>query len=331
MITKKLLENLTALSKLRGNSEIILYLTSTKPEPYFRTLIASDSLPLFGEILKKLGKQRKISLYLYSMGGFLETPWPLVNLIREFCDEFEVIIPDKALSAATLISLGADRIVMTPFSLLSPVDPSGELPMGEKTKRNIQIEDIAGFINFTKERYGIKKQELLIESLKILSEEIPPTFLGSINRTQNLIGSLTERLLDLHNQKLSKEIRDKVVNKMTKDLFAHNHFINRREAKEEIGLGSIIHYASEAEEKLINSIFDLYKRRMQLDRTFNIQGFLGDSPERTLTLNRLIIESRVMTYTLMSKYKVSKNEDRYNILDTSSTWEKSTHKKEVNK
>jgi hypothetical protein len=32
-------------------------------------------------------------------------------MIREFCDEFNVLIPYKAHSAATLLSLGADTII----------------------------------------------------------------------------------------------------------------------------------------------------------------------------------------------------------------------------
>ena len=44
-------------------------------------------------------------------------------MIRLFCDEFEVIVPSKAHSTATLICLGADRVVMTKQATLGPIDP----------------------------------------------------------------------------------------------------------------------------------------------------------------------------------------------------------------
>ena len=47
----------------------------------------------------------------------------IANMIRLFCDEFEVIVPSKAHSTATLICLGADRVVMTKQATLGPIDP----------------------------------------------------------------------------------------------------------------------------------------------------------------------------------------------------------------
>ena len=46
--------------------------------------------------------------------------WKLVTKIRQFCDNFAVIIPWKAYSAGTMICLGADEIVMSPMSELWP-------------------------------------------------------------------------------------------------------------------------------------------------------------------------------------------------------------------
>ena len=45
-------------------------------------------------------------------------------MIREYCDKFSVLVPDKAHSAATMIALGADEIVMSNLSEISPIDPS---------------------------------------------------------------------------------------------------------------------------------------------------------------------------------------------------------------
>ncbi len=39
--------------------------------------------------------------------------WSILNLIRMFCDELEIIVPMKAHSAGTMMAIGADKIVMT--------------------------------------------------------------------------------------------------------------------------------------------------------------------------------------------------------------------------
>jgi hypothetical protein len=77
------------------------------------TQIAQDCIDLFVDLLDKIGPTKRISLLLHTNGGQTAAAWRLINLIRTFCDELEVLIPLKALSAGTLISLGADKIVMT--------------------------------------------------------------------------------------------------------------------------------------------------------------------------------------------------------------------------
>ena len=63
-------------------------------------------------------KLKKIDLFLHSPGGFLDSALKLVRIIQEFTDDFNVIVPLAAKSAATVICLGAREIVMTSFSEL---------------------------------------------------------------------------------------------------------------------------------------------------------------------------------------------------------------------
>jgi hypothetical protein len=74
-------------------SRVITYLTSDRVP--FAAKIALDVLPLFYDALQLIGKTKKVSLFLYSSGGNLDAPWPIVNLIREYCEEFEVLIPSE--------------------------------------------------------------------------------------------------------------------------------------------------------------------------------------------------------------------------------------------
>lgn len=296
---------LSQLSKLRG-AEIIVYITGDKvPPDKFGTVIALDTLPLFYKQFSKLGKQKKISLFLYSNGGHLNAPWPIVNLIREYCDEFEVIVPFKALSAATLISLGADKILMTPLSQLSPIDPIGTFQVSEDKRENISIEDVTGFVSFAKEKIGIAEQMALSEVLKKLSDQIKPSILGSVNRTHSLIRELAKKMLKLHRKTLEEERAQKIVDNLAERLFSHDHFINRKEAKD-IGLKDIVQYATAEEEQMINKVMDQYKTEMELNKDLNPLEILGKKDQVEYSLVRAIIKSSKEERKFISKYKIVK-------------------------
>ncbi len=299
----KIIENLIKkLEKERG-SKVIVYITGDK-QPNFHTQIALDIVPIFYKHLQKIKKQKKITLFLYSKGGRLDTPWPLVNLIREYCDELEIVVPHLALSAATLICLGADRIIMTPYSQLSPIDPIGVYNMGENKQDQIPIEDILGYIEFAKSKIGLAEQNSLTEVLNQLSQHIPPKILGSINRTHHLIRRLSLQMLKLHQDHHTEKQLKEITDHLTEKLYSHEHLINRKEAKNEIGFGDIIEYAKD--DKLINDLMMHYKKILQLDDEFNPADFLGNKVEKDFSLTRAIIQSEQLSDQFVSKYKVMK-------------------------
>ena len=92
-------------------SHVLVYVTGDRPG--FETQIAGDTIDLFIEQLDKIGIVKKISLYLYTRGGDTAAAWNIINLLRQYCDELQVIVPHKAHSAGTIISLGANSIIMT--------------------------------------------------------------------------------------------------------------------------------------------------------------------------------------------------------------------------
>src|SRR5690242_7764833 len=101
------LKILLELQRQRDSKVILFALGHRPPVQIFGTMIATDSLELFEKMLKQIGPSKRISLLLHSTGGDLLAPWPIVNLLREFTSDFEVLVPRRALSAATLICLGS--------------------------------------------------------------------------------------------------------------------------------------------------------------------------------------------------------------------------------
>lgn len=80
------------------------------------------------ELLFDADPARPMHLLLASPGGDGETAIRMVRSIQARCNNLTVIIPDMAKSAATLLCLGADRILMGPGGDLGPVDPQFSLP-----------------------------------------------------------------------------------------------------------------------------------------------------------------------------------------------------------
>jgi len=154
----------SCIQQLEGlrNSRVITYVTSDKQGPV-NARIAMDVVPIVSKQLRAIGKTNNIELFLYSAGGDTMVPWRMVSMIREYCDKFSVIVPYKAHSAATMIALGADEIVMSDLSELSPIDPSTANvfnPQDPKNPQNripISVEDVMAYFDLAKNKFGIKK------------------------------------------------------------------------------------------------------------------------------------------------------------------------------
>ena len=71
-------------------------------------------------------------MILDSPGGDGETALRMVRSAQARCRELTVIVPDQAKSAATILAMGAHRILMGPSSDLGPVDPQFWIGTGEK-------------------------------------------------------------------------------------------------------------------------------------------------------------------------------------------------------
>lgn len=306
------------IQKARGSS-LISYITSDRqPGNLLSTKIASDVIDLFYEHLKGIGKVKRISLFLNSSGGSLDTPWPLVNLIREFCDYFEVIVPRYARSAATLISLGANKIVMTPLSQLSPIDPEGSFDGG---KVRIEVENISGFLDFAMEKVGLNEQESLTEALKLLAAEVKPTILGSLNRTHSLIRRLAENLLKTHLTEMSAETQlCQIVENLTEKLFSHQHMIGRREAKDIIGFKDIIQDADEDMRSPVDGLLSEYFGFIEELSVFNPESILGAKNQVEYVAHRAVIESLGLAHVFESHITIKKENQQIEVKPTSHGW-----------
>lgn len=85
--------------------------------------IGSGDIAPFQDILSDCEARCDLDLLLQSPGGDIDSAEKLVYMIRERVRSLRIIVVERAKSAATLIALAADEILMSSTSELGPIDP----------------------------------------------------------------------------------------------------------------------------------------------------------------------------------------------------------------
>jgi len=319
-------KNLIQKIEDKRNSKVITYVTGDR-QP-FVTKVAEDIIPIFARHLEKIGRQKTISLFLYTRGGDMITPIRLIKLIRSYADEIEMIIPYRAHSAGTLISIGADKIVMGRLGELSPVDPSTghpfnpENPINKKQKMEISVEDLNSYFLLAKEKAGVTDEQM-VNVFEDLTAKIHPLSLGNAYRATRMAKQITEKLLLMHFDKTDdKEKIKSIVKEITGDICIHGYPITRDEA-DSLGL-NMIEPDSELE-KTMWDLFEMYAEKMELKKKFDPVAILGGQEMATFKYSGAFIESADLTDSFVFNGKIRRmikdNKASIDVNVESSAWE----------
>lgn len=98
--------------------------------------ITPEDMVAMMEVCKDMGNG-PLDLILHSPGGSAEATASIVRYLRKQFSEVRVIVPHAAMSAATMLALSADVIVMGKQSQLGPIDPQLVTPQGPIPARAI--------------------------------------------------------------------------------------------------------------------------------------------------------------------------------------------------
>lgn len=269
---------------------MIAYITGDR-QPIGSMIVEDAVRPLYEHLLF-LGKNKKIDLLLYSRGGDVSVPWRIVSMFREFCDEFSVLVPYKAHSAATLISLGADKIIMGKKAELSPIDPTlRKVTAGEIAgpPQEISVEDVNSYISFIRERANINDQSALAQMVSILANNLAPLTLGSVNRQNSHIRLVARKLLTSRKEKLDESKINSIIETLTEKIYSHGHAIGRKEAHE---IGLPIEMSEEPLENALWSLYLEYERFLNLAEPLDpLVTLTGKEEEHLEQISIAIIES----------------------------------------
>jgi hypothetical protein len=287
--------------------------------------MAMDSIRYVYEHLEAISKEkssgpRRVDLLLHSNGGEGTVPWRLVTLIREYADEFCVLVPNRAFSAATLTALGADAIVMHPMGMLGPTDPTVSNgfnppnPNSPNERLGISVEDVTAYLALVREDAGIQHEDQVISAFNVLATQVHPLALGNVKRSLSQSRMMAKKLLCLHMDPADSAHRvETIVDNLTSKLFFHGHPINRREAKDQLGL-TTVEDPTEGVKNAMWRLFLAYEKELALDIPFDVamefvQEFpslnVGESNKTTKRhINTVFIESSFRTDVCSIEYEL---------------------------
>lgn len=197
-------------SQKRDNKKhkLIVYMAKMS-HPRNINSINSDDIAPIGSILQSFDKAEVIDLIIHSPGGDGNTAEKIVDMCRSYLPrtgQFRVIVPNKAKSAATLIALGADKIVMGYSSELGPID--AQIP--------VNISGVTQFISaqsfvdardklIEKTHDAIRKNEEYQGYLQLLTT-IDVSFVEECDRAMNFARDVASKWLK--NYMLKPKVKD---------------------------------------------------------------------------------------------------------------------------
>lgn len=111
---------LRAISEARGGRTVVSFFMSF----YTSIPLMPEDADQIEEILCNANIEKGITLLLDAPGGDGLTAERIIKICKSYSKgDFETIVPARAKSAATMVCLGSDRILMSATSELGPIDP----------------------------------------------------------------------------------------------------------------------------------------------------------------------------------------------------------------
>jgi hypothetical protein len=210
-----------------------------------RSSMSSSDIAALSDALKSAEGAEQINLVLHSPGGDGTIVEKMVDMCRSHISgdnrKFRVIVPNIAKSAATVLALGADKILMGYCSELGPIDPQVLISVSGITQQVSALAFVQARDNLMDEiAEATKKKKPIVGQLQQLAGLNIPFTVEMLNWI-NFSEKTAETLLDKYmlrskfpkastRKKKAKEIATKL---LSKQLFpVHGQFIDGPTAKQ---------------------------------------------------------------------------------------------------
>jgi len=214
-----------------------------------------------------------LDVVLHSGGGDINATYQIAELLRNHSKKFNVLVPLYAKSAATLLALAADEIVMGELAELGPLDTQilerqkGGRKYGSALNPFKSLEQLQSFsletldvtVKLLLNRAALTVDEAIGHSIDFAASVSNPLYakldiekLGEYSRALAVGKEYGERLLRRYTKWKDKdEERADVLDKLVRGYPSHDYIIDCKEFKE---LGFDVRYPTDAERELFDVI-----------------------------------------------------------------------------
>lgn len=138
---------------------LVVYATDFTGQNPFKARLASNMAMIsiadkdgFDEVTRNLSQDRGIDILLHSPGGSAEATESIVELLRARFADIRFIIPNVAKSAATMMAMSGNQLLMDECSELGPTDPQMIIIRDGQT--------IVAPAQAIKDQFGVAQQEV---------------------------------------------------------------------------------------------------------------------------------------------------------------------------
>lgn len=144
-IKEKISWSLGEICRLRNGNNVIFYASAFVQKPHAEAsaiIITNEELNGFMAVMHGMDFNKQLTLILHTPGGMTNATETVVEYIHSKFKYVEVIVPTLAMSAGTMISLSADKIIMGRASQLGPIDPQMSIN-GQSVSARSVVEQVA--------------------------------------------------------------------------------------------------------------------------------------------------------------------------------------------
>jgi hypothetical protein len=197
-----------------------------------------------------------IDVLLHSPGGLAEATEAIVELLRARFQSIRFIIPNGAKSAATMLALSGDEILMDEASELGPIDPQMGIMQGGGVKFSPADAILAQFEEASKD---IKQNPDRLSVWIPIIAQMGPSLLVECTNAKKLSENLVKQWLEKYMFKGDPDASQKA-NRISSHLADHKNFLSHAKR---VGMADLVQLGVKVkdlrtEPNLRNAVWELY-------------------------------------------------------------------------
>ena len=275
--------------------------------------VCSNDVMGFYQMLERTGPKKKLYLFLKSNGGNGQASLRIVSLLRRYCEELVTLIPLECASAATMIALGADKLIMGPMAYLTAVDTSITHKLSPVDRDNNRVSVSLDALNRVIKLWRDEKDSHTDNPYQSLFQYIHPLVIGDADRSNSLSVKLSRDILSFHIE--DGAAIEKISHALNTWYPSHSYPILMREAQA-VGLNAV---------EMDSKIHDLL---LDLNEVYSEMGQRAITDFDTSKYHNNEIVNIIETKDLQLYYQVDKDwqyiteERRWKGLNDNSGWRK---------